>query len=156
LNKAIEKLLQSFSYSTEWTDIINWLKSLEAVLRDNPSPYINEKVILSKRLNQCINPILPEKVHEQVLIIHQLLFQNIRMSVDNNINEYIKLFADDLGTRIFIFRNVFFIDFALLYSYNINSASFDDLKNPHGLLLGFRSSIDSYANGNSEKYFTCL
>lgn len=28
LNKALEKLLENFSYSTEWTDIINWLKSL--------------------------------------------------------------------------------------------------------------------------------
>ena len=44
-----------------------------------------------------MNPILPEKVHETVLNIHQRLFKNMRVSVDGNINDYIKLFAEDLG-----------------------------------------------------------
>jgi hypothetical protein len=44
-----------------------------------------------------MNPILPEKVHETVLNIHQRLFKNMRGSVDGNINDYIKLFAEDLG-----------------------------------------------------------
>lgn len=44
-----------------------------------------------------MNPILPEKVHETVLSIHQRLFRNMRVSVDGNINDYIKLFAEDLG-----------------------------------------------------------
>ena len=93
LNRSIQKLLNNFSHNTEWTDINNWLRSLSSILRDNPSPYINEKVLLSKRLNQCINPVLPEKVHEEVLTIHQLLFLNIRVNSDNNINQYIKLFS---------------------------------------------------------------
>lgn len=98
LNKALSKALENFSYNTEWTDINNWLLSLEAIFRDNPSPFIIEKLILSKRLNQCINPILPDKVHECVLRVHQLIFMNMRGAVEDNINEYVKLFATDLGT----------------------------------------------------------
>lgn len=67
-------------------------------MRDNPSPYIEEKILLSKRLNQCINPILPDPIHLEVLNIHEQLFLNIRANSDNNINEYIRLFAEDLGT----------------------------------------------------------
>jgi hypothetical protein len=70
---------------------------VDVLLTDFPSPFIADKVLLSKRLNQCMNPILPEKVHETVLSIHFKLFRNMRMSVEGNINDYIKLFADDLG-----------------------------------------------------------
>lgn len=71
--------------------------NVEVLLTDFPSPFIADKILLSKRLNQCMNPILPEKVHETVLSIHQRLFRNMRVSVDGNINDYIKLFAEDLG-----------------------------------------------------------
>jgi hypothetical protein len=67
------------------------------VLKDNPSPFINEKVLLSKRLNQCMNPILPDKIHECVLRIHDIIFSNMKISADGNINDYIKMFAEDLG-----------------------------------------------------------
>lgn len=36
-------------------------------------------------------------MHETVLHIHQRIFKNMRASVDGNINDYIKLFAEDLG-----------------------------------------------------------
>lgn len=90
--------MEEFANNTEWTDIKNWLATLESYLKQHPSPFINEKVLLSKRLNQCINPILPHKLHDQVLTIHETLFYNMRNSVDNDINEYRRLFAQDLGT----------------------------------------------------------
>jgi hypothetical protein len=70
---------------------------VESLLREYPSPYIGDKVLLSKRLNQCTNPVLPEKVHEAVIRIHQAIFRNMRQSVEGNINDYIRLFAEDLG-----------------------------------------------------------
>ena len=45
-----------------------------------------DKILLSKRLNQCINPILPQKLHEQVLNIHETLYYNMVASIDNDIN----------------------------------------------------------------------
>lgn len=47
---------------------------------------MSDKILLSKRLNQCINPILPQKLHEQVLNIHEILYYNMRASIDNDIN----------------------------------------------------------------------
>jgi hypothetical protein len=44
-----------------------------------------------------MNPILPQGVHQAVLRIHEIIFTNMRSSVDGNINDYIKLFAEDLG-----------------------------------------------------------
>lgn len=93
LNKKLTQYLESFAANTEWTDIHNWLTNVEVLLTDFPSPFIADKILLSKRLNQCMNPILPEKVHETVLHIHQRIFKNMRASVDGNINDYIKLFA---------------------------------------------------------------
>lgn len=54
--------------------------------------------MLSKRLNQCMNPILPDKIHECVLRIHDIIFSNMKIAADGNINDYIKMFAEDLGT----------------------------------------------------------
>lgn len=62
-------------------------------MKDYPSPFIADKILLSKRLNQCMNHILPERVHEAVIRIHQMLFRNMKLSVEGNINDYIKLFA---------------------------------------------------------------
>lgn len=59
LNKALDRALENFSSNTEWTDINNWLLSLQTILNDNPSPFINEKILFAKRLSQCTNPILP-------------------------------------------------------------------------------------------------
>lgn len=44
-----------------------------------------------------MNPILPDKVHEAAIEIHQKLFLNMKESVDGNINDYIRMFAEDLG-----------------------------------------------------------
>ena len=97
LNKSLGKALESFAHNTEWSDIPNWLANVESLLREYPSPYLGDKVLLSKRLNQCMNPILPEKVHEAVIRIHQVIFRNMKRSVDGNINDYIHMFAEDLG-----------------------------------------------------------
>jgi hypothetical protein len=79
--------------NTEWSDIPNWLANVESLMKDYPSPFIADKILLSKRLNQCMNHILPERVHEAVIRIHQMLFRNMKLSVEGNINDYIKLFA---------------------------------------------------------------
>lgn len=44
-----------------------------------------------------MNHSLPEKVHEAVIKIHQLIFRNMKLSVEGNINDYIKMFGEDLG-----------------------------------------------------------
>lgn len=100
LNSKLATLLDEFSSNTEWTDIYNWLGNLQTVLKQYPSPFMADKILLSKRLNQCINPILPQKLHEQVLNIHETLYYNMVASIDNDINEYSKLFGEELGSPL--------------------------------------------------------
>ena len=97
LNKALGKALEGFAQNSEWSDIPSWLANVESLLRQYPSPFIGDKLLLSKRLNQCMNPILPEKVHEAVIRIHQVIFRNMRQSVEGNVNDYIQMFSEDLG-----------------------------------------------------------
>lgn len=70
LNKHLQKSLANFSNNVAWADINNWLLNIEVTIRDNPSPFIGDKINLSKRLNQCLNPALPPKVHDCVIRIH--------------------------------------------------------------------------------------
>jgi hypothetical protein len=70
INKQLQKAMASFANNAAWTDINNWLQRIEDIIRENPSPYIGDKITLSKRLSQCLNPALPVKVHELALRIH--------------------------------------------------------------------------------------
>jgi hypothetical protein len=70
LNRLLQKYLGEFSNNTEWTDINNWVQKVEKAIEQNPSPYISEKIVLSKRLQQALNPILPAKTHETIIRIH--------------------------------------------------------------------------------------
>ena len=81
LNKHLQKAMTTFSHNVAWTDINNWLQSVEVYIRENPSPYIGDKITLSKRLSQCLNPALPVKVHELALRIHEQMFSNMRNAV---------------------------------------------------------------------------
>ena len=56
LNKNLSALLQKFEKNQEWADISQLLTKIEATLKEYPSPYIKDKIILAKRLSQCLNP----------------------------------------------------------------------------------------------------
>ena len=60
LNKALNRMLDTFAQNTKWSDINQWLLGVESILKENPSPYINEKILFAKRLNQCMNHNIPE------------------------------------------------------------------------------------------------
>ena len=59
LNKNLQHLLNTFEKNKDWSDIGKWLTKVEQLLKDNPSPFIEEKINLGKRLAQCLNPELP-------------------------------------------------------------------------------------------------
>jgi hypothetical protein len=44
-------------------------------------PVIPEKLTISKRLAQCLNPALPAGVHQKTLEVYELIFQRIDVSV---------------------------------------------------------------------------
>ena len=75
---ALEKTLQTFDTVNEWADVIKFLSGLTRTLslfsnfRDIPL-----KIIVSKRLAQCLNPALPSGVHSKTLDVYALLFKTM-------------------------------------------------------------------------------
>lgn len=41
LNRLLQKSLSDFSNNVGWTDISIWLRQVEEIVKDNPSPYIS-------------------------------------------------------------------------------------------------------------------
>ncbi|GJN87072.1 hypothetical protein Rhopal_000017-T1 [Rhodotorula paludigena] len=57
---AVDKTLQAFDQVNEWADFITFLAKLLKCLQAAPQfPVIPHKLIVAKRLSQCLNPALP-------------------------------------------------------------------------------------------------
>ena len=73
MESKIDKILASFESVGEWQDIIGFLARLAKVFQA-PLPLIPHRDVLSKRLFQCLNPILPTGVHQKALEVYSLMF----------------------------------------------------------------------------------
>ncbi|XP_065057535.1 protein dopey-1-like isoform X2 [Rhopilema esculentum] len=75
---AVDKALKSFEYSSEWADLISCLGKLNKVILTYSSfPLIPRKLLVGKRLAQCLHPALPSGVHLKALETYQLIFKQI-------------------------------------------------------------------------------
>ncbi|EGR31419.1 n-terminal domain protein [Ichthyophthirius multifiliis] len=97
LNKIISKLLNRFERNKTWSDLNNWLSKAIIALKENPSPFINEKIQFCKRLAQCLNPQLPQSIHQETLKIYEQIFENMKQISEGDIQEYQRIFCQDLG-----------------------------------------------------------
>ncbi|KAJ3070565.1 hypothetical protein HDU98_006459 [Podochytrium sp. JEL0797] len=70
---AIDAILKMFDSVNEWADVIGFLSKLLKVF----FAYANvpRKLIVSKRLAQCLNPALPSGVHQKTLEVYQAIFE---------------------------------------------------------------------------------
>lgn len=68
--RALLSVLKDFERNREWADIGNWLYKFEEVLKNQAFTYLPEKLIVGKRLAQCLNPNLPPGVHGTALRIY--------------------------------------------------------------------------------------
>ena len=60
----IDKALKAFEYTTEWADLIAALEKLNKVLLAHQKyPIIPRRIVISKRLQQCMHHALPSGVH---------------------------------------------------------------------------------------------
>ncbi|KAG0416996.1 Protein dopey-2, partial [Dictyocoela roeselum] len=80
----ILRKLESFKNAQEWTDFISLLNSLNSALTAYECDYVPHKVLLYKRLSQCLHPTLPAGVHSKVLKTYRIIFSkmNERMGID--------------------------------------------------------------------------
>ncbi|KAG8219398.1 Dopey, N-terminal-domain-containing protein [Butyriboletus roseoflavus] len=69
--QQVEKCLNAFDNVHEWADCIAFLKQLlktfQSYLQFKEIPY---KLIVAKRLSQCLNPALPTGVHQRALDVY--------------------------------------------------------------------------------------
>ncbi|WWC60178.1 uncharacterized protein I303_102743 [Kwoniella dejecticola CBS 10117] len=77
--QSLDKSLQTFESVNEWADFISFLSRLLKTLQaPSPSyPEIPRKLVVSKRLAQCLNPALPAGVHQRALDVYAYIFNII-------------------------------------------------------------------------------
>ncbi|KAF8633541.1 hypothetical protein AX15_001344 [Amanita polypyramis BW_CC] len=69
--QQVEKCLNSFDNVQEWADCISFLKQLLKALQAYMQfKEIPRKLIVAKRLAQCLNPALPTGVHQRALDVY--------------------------------------------------------------------------------------
>ncbi|XP_044298360.1 protein dopey-2 [Varanus komodoensis] len=73
---AIDKALRNFESSSEWADLISSLGKLNKALQSNLKySLLPRRLIISKRLSQCLHPALPSGVHLKALETYEIIFK---------------------------------------------------------------------------------
>lgn len=73
---VIEKALRNFESSSEWADLISSLGKLNKALQSNLKySLLPRRLIISKRLAQCLHPALPSGVHLKALETYEIIFK---------------------------------------------------------------------------------
>ncbi|KAK9402120.1 protein dopey-2 [Crotalus adamanteus] len=77
-SSAIDKALRNFESSSEWADLISSLGKLNKALQSNLKySLLPRRLIISKRLSQCLHPALPSGVHIKALESYEVIFKII-------------------------------------------------------------------------------
>ncbi|XP_054981445.1 protein dopey-2 isoform X1 [Sorex araneus] len=73
---GIEKALRNFESSSEWADLISSLGKLNKALQSNLKySLLPRRLLISKRLAQCLHPALPSGVHLKALETYEIVFK---------------------------------------------------------------------------------
>ncbi|KAF9888217.1 hypothetical protein FE257_009212 [Aspergillus nanangensis] len=78
---SVERALSLFDTALqEWADYISFLSRLLKALQSHPPelPIVPHKVLVAKRLSQCLNPSLPSGVHQKALEVYTYIFNLIK------------------------------------------------------------------------------
>ncbi|XP_066115515.1 protein dopey-2 isoform X1 [Saccopteryx bilineata] len=75
-SSVIEKALRNFESSSEWADLISSLGKLNKALQSNLRySLLPRRLVISKRLAQCLHPALPSGVHLKALETYEIVFK---------------------------------------------------------------------------------
>ncbi|AFN83388.1 dopey-like leucine zipper transcription factor [Encephalitozoon romaleae SJ-2008] len=101
------KKLDAFKTAKEWSDFISLLSSLDSTIKKFSISEIPKKKLLFKRLNQCLNPVLPAGIHNKTLETYSLVFE--RISKENLLKEFdfltLGLFTFSAHCRILVINS---------------------------------------------------
>lgn len=74
----VERTLARFESVSEWADLISFLGKLLKTLQTAPHFHvIPHKLIVAKRLSQCLNPALPSGLHARAIEVYAYIFEVI-------------------------------------------------------------------------------
>ncbi|WUR02206.1 protein DOPEY1 [Vairimorpha necatrix] len=100
----ITRKLDYFKNAKEWPDFISLLTSIDTTIETYSLPFIPKLEYLSKRLNQCLNPLLPAGVHLKALETYSIIFSTI--SEDDFISNFgvytLGLFNFGINSRVLV------------------------------------------------------
>jgi len=72
----VDRALKGFDSTSEWADLIAALGKLNKVLLGHMKyPIIPRRIVISKRLAQCMHPALPSGVHLKALETYDIIFK---------------------------------------------------------------------------------
>ena len=100
--KLNDKILSQFIGAKEWGDLLSIIKELllyikkEIEKKEINISLITDKVTLSKRLAQCLNPQLPAGLHEAVLETYEIILKDILLKNNNLLGENLGFYASGL------------------------------------------------------------
>ena len=98
-NELNSKIYSPFSNSKEWSDLLTIIKDLNIILQKYESlnySLLPEKLILAKRLSQCLNPSLPGGLHQKVLETYLKILKNILEKNNGYLGNNLSLFSSGL------------------------------------------------------------
>jgi len=141
--KLTEKILPKFNNAKDWSDLMQILKNLKENLRkykDFNMYNVTDKITLSKRLAQCLNPkSLPSGLHEIALELYDTIFENIRQNQNNYLGDDLALYS----VGLFPFFQFATVPNKTIYLNNIIKKHYLELKDEEfaSCLPGFLTSI---------------
>lgn len=141
--KLTDKILPKFNNAKDWSDLMQILKNLKENLRkykDFNMYNVTDKITLSKRLAQCLNPkSLPSGLHEIALELYDTIFENIRQNQNNYLGDDLALYS----VGLFPFFQFATVPNKTLFLNNIIKKHYIELKEEEfaSCLPGFLTSI---------------
>ena len=98
--KKLIGILNSTSNAKSWSDLLKFAKEILVILKKNEKEIdfskISTKPLLEKRLAQCLNPDVPNGVHEVIIDIYSCLLSNISSQQNSSLQDNLGLYLSGL------------------------------------------------------------
>ena len=97
--KISDKILYAFNSAKEWSDLMSVIKDLIGVLGkfgNENFRFIQDKITLSRRMAQCLSPILPAGLHTSALDCYDVILENIISKNNGMLGEDLALYSSGL------------------------------------------------------------
>ena len=99
-DKNLSYILSSSSGAASWSDLLPFTKEIYNLLEKKKTEFnfsfLTDKNTLSKRLAQCLNPECPGGVHEVVINIYSIIFENILSKNNGKLEDNLGIYSSGL------------------------------------------------------------